>query len=183
MSGIPLPVVAQKSETFFERYSWIVFLVLSVIIALFGLGDIFTGGATFESGEAPTLQGISGMTWQQLGSTSPNAASVIDYLVRAGGAHLFVFGLLSVIVAVTAFRRGERWAWYAMWLWPLWLVLVIIILLVAYKQPGPGLPPPLVSGSIFIVLTVLTLLLSYRKFFQAESSTAGTISGVHKGNA
>lgn len=168
MSSITLPVVAQKSETFFERYSWIVFLVLGLIITLFGLGDILTGGATFESGEAPTLQGISGMTWQELGSTSPNAANMIGYLVRAGGAHLFVFGLLSMIITATAFRRGERWAWYAMWLWPLWLVLVIVVLLSAYKQPGPGIPPPLVSGSIFIGLTVLTLLLSYRKFFPKQ---------------
>lgn len=160
-----MTAASKKTEPFFARYSWIVFLGLSIIIALFGLGDILTGGATFESGEAPTLQGISGMTWQELGSASPNAATMLDYLVRAGGAHLLVFGLLSMIVAVTAFRRGDRWAWYAMWLWPLWLVLVIVVLLTAYKQSGPGFPPPLVSGSIFIVLTVLTLLLSYRKFF------------------
>lgn len=172
MSSITLPVVAQKSETFIERYSWIVFLVLSLIIALFGLGDILTGGSTFESGEAPTMQGISGMTWQELGSTSPNAAHMIDYLVRAGGAHLFVLGLLSLIVAVTAFRRGDRWAWYAMWLWPFWLALIIVILLSAYKQPGEGIPPPLASGSIFIVLTLSTLLFSYRKFFPKTRSVA-----------
>lgn len=158
----------KKTEPFLARYGWIVFLVLSLILTLFGLGDIFTGGSTFESGEGPTLQGISGMTWQELASTSPNAANMIDYLVRAGGAHLFVFGLLSLIVAVTAFRRGDRWAWYAMWLWPLWLVLIIVILLTAYKQPGPGIPPPLISGSIFMGLAVLTLLLSYRKFFPKQ---------------
>lgn len=158
----------KKIEPFFARFGWIVFLVLSLIIALFGLGDILTGGSTFAGGEAPTVQGISGMTWQELGSDSPNAANMINYLVRAGGAHLFVFGVLSLVVAATAFRRGDRWAWCAMWLWPLWLVLIIVILLSAYKQPGPGIPPPLVSGSVFIVLTVLTLLVSYRKFFPKQ---------------
>ncbi len=161
-----------KIQTFFERYAWVVFLVLSIIIALFGLGDMLTGGTTFESGEGPTLQGISGMTWAQLQSASPNAATMIDYLVRAGGSHLFVLGLLSMIVTATAFRRGERSAWYAMWLWPLWLALVILVLLSAYKQTGPGIPPPLVSGSIFFILSVLTLLLSYRKFFPKQQPRA-----------
>lgn len=177
MSSIALPVTAQKSETFFERYSWIVFLALGLIIALFGLGDIMTGGTTFEGGEAPTLQGISGMTWQRLSSTSPNAASMIDYLVRAGGVHLFVLGLLSLIVAVTAFRRGDRWAWFAMWLWPLWLGMVVLLLLSVYKQSGPGVPPPLVSGTIFLAITVATLALSFRKFFPKQQVAVGATVG------
>jgi len=159
---------AYKNGTFFERYSWIVFLILGLIIALFGLGDIMTGGATFDGGEAPTVLGISGLTWQQLNSASTNATTMIDYLVRAGGVHLFVLGLLGMFVAATAFRRGERWAWYAMWLWPLWLGMVVLLLLSAYKQPGPGVPPPLVSGSIFFAITVLTLALSFRKFFPKQ---------------
>lgn len=165
MSSTTIPGFTQKSETFFERYSWIVFFVLGLILTLFGLGDIMTGGATFEGGEAPTLQGISGMTWQQLSSTSPNAAGMIDYLVRAGGAHLFLLGLLSMVVAATAFRRGERWAWFAMWLLPLWLAMVVILLLSTYKPAGPGVPPPLVSGVIFIVIAAVTLGLSFRKYF------------------
>lgn len=153
-----------RTESFFERHAWKVFLVLSGILILFGLGDIFTGGATFSSGEAPTVLGISGMTWEQLGAASPNSATMIDYLVRAGGVHLFVLGLLSLVICLTAFRRGERWSWFAMWLWPLWMVLVVMLLLSAYKQPGPGVPPPLVSGSIILILAVVTLVLAYRKY-------------------
>lgn len=157
-----------KTETFFERHAWKVFFGLSIIIVLFGLGDMLTGGSTFQDAEAPTLKGISGMTWEQLGAASPNAATMIDYLVRAGGASLFVVGLFSLSVALTGFRRGERWAWYTMWLWPFWLVLIILLLLSAYKQSGPGVPPPLVSGSIFFVVTVLTLGLSFHKFFRTH---------------
>lgn len=177
MSSTTISVVTKKSETFFERYSWIVFLALGLIIALFGLGDILSGGATFEGGEAPTLQGISGMTWQQLSSTSPGAATMIDYLVRAGGVHLFILGLLSMFVAATAFRRGERWAWYAMWLWPLWLGMVILLLLSVYKPAGPGIPPPLVSGTIFIIITVAMLGLSFRKFFPKQQAAVGATVG------
>ncbi len=166
----------QKQGTFFQRNGWIVFFIIGLIIALFGLGDMVTGGATFAGGEAPTVLQISGLTWQQLSSASPNAAAMIDYLVRAGGAHLFVLGLLSILVAATAFRRGERWAWVAMWLWPLWMGLVVLLLLSATKQPGAGVPPPLVSGTIFFSIAVLTLALSFRKFFphQQKSASAPT---------
>lgn len=177
MTSTTIPVVTQKSGTFFERYGWIVFLALGLIIALFGLGDIMMGGATFDGGEAPTVQGISGMTWQQLNSVSPNAASMIDYLVRAGGINLFLLGLVSAVVAATAFRRGERWAWFAMWLLPLWLGMIVLLLLSVYKPAGPGLPPPLVSGSIFFVVMVLTLALSFRKYFPKQQSIIGATVG------
>jgi hypothetical protein len=177
MSSTTTAVVTKKPGTFFERYSWVVFVALGLIITLFGLGDMMTGGATFEGGEAPTVQGISGMTWQQLSSASPDAANMIDYLVRAGGINLFLLGLLSAVVAATAFRRGERWAWFAMWLWPLWLAMIVLLLLSAYKQPGPGVPPPLVSGSIFLVITVLTLALSFRKFFPKRQAAVGATVG------
>ncbi len=31
--------------------------------------------------------------------------------------------VLTVAIAVTAFRRGERWAWFAFWVWPLFFVV------------------------------------------------------------
>ena len=166
MSSTATSSVNQKTGTFFERHAWKVFLGMSLIIALFGLGDVIMGGSTFKTGEAPTLQGITGMTWQELGTESPQVANLIDYLVRLGGAHLLVVGVLSTLVSLTAFRQGERWAWYAMWIWPLWIALILPILLKAYKQPGPSVPPPLISGPIFFALSVLTLGLSYRKFLR-----------------
>lgn len=178
MTSTTKSVVTKKSGTFIERHGWIVFLVLGLIITLFGLGDIVTGGATFEGGEAPTVQGISGMTWQELNSASPNAASMIDYLVRAGGINLFLLGFMSTVVAATAFRRGERWSWFAMWLLPLWLVMIVLLLLSVYKPEGPGLPPPLVSGSIFFVVMALTLALSFRKYFPKQQAAVGaTVAG------
>ena len=31
--------------------------------------------------------------------------------------------VLWILLAVFGLRRGERWAWYAMALWPLWLIV------------------------------------------------------------
>ena len=35
-------------------------------------------------------------------------------LFRVYGAYVVAFGLLAVAVGTTAFRRGERWAWWAL---------------------------------------------------------------------
>ncbi len=31
--------------------------------------------------------------------------------------------VLTVAIAPTAFRRGERWAWFAFWVWPMFFVV------------------------------------------------------------
>lgn len=154
-----------KTERFFERHAWKVFLGLSLVIGLFGVGDMIAGGSTFQSGEAVTMQGITGMSWEELQAVSPRVANFIDLQVRTGGAHLIIIALLSITVCLTGLRRGGRWAWYAMWAWPLWMVLVVPVFLNVEKVPGSGTPVPAISGSFFFVLTVLTLALSYRKFF------------------
>ena len=46
--------------------------------------------------------------------TSPQTARYIAVLFRTYGAYNVVFGLMTSAIAVTAFRRGEHWAWWAL---------------------------------------------------------------------
>jgi hypothetical protein len=52
-----------------------------------------------------------------------------------------------------------------MWLFPLFFASHFLVILHAYKHPQAGIPVPLVSGPVVLVITALTLALSYRKFF------------------
>ena len=155
----------QMTETLFERHAWKVLLVFSVFMVLIGPPDLLAGGSFYKEGDVRLLQGISGMTWEQLEATSPNAAAMIDFKVRMGGLQYLFLGLFSVAITLTGFRRGERWAWYTMWLFPSFLALHSLVILNAYKHRDVGMPEPLVSGLIMFVITTLTLALSYRKFF------------------
>jgi hypothetical protein len=128
------------------------------------VGDIQNGGATYETGEAVLFAGITGMTWDELKAADPAAARFIDGQVRLGGAELLLIGLLSLAITVFGLRRGQRWAWVTMWLWPAWLVLLMIMLLLTEKVPGAGIPVPVISGTIFLIITVATLAMSYRKY-------------------
>jgi hypothetical protein len=165
MSSKTITFTNQKTETFFERHAWKVLLFFSVFMALIGLPDILVGGSFYQEAEGTLLEAITGMTWEQLEAASPNATAMIDLKLRIGGVQFLFLGLFSIAIALTGFRRGERWAWYTMWLYPLFLGLHSLVILSAYKHPEAGIPVPLVSGPVVLVITALTLALSYRKFF------------------
>jgi hypothetical protein len=46
--------------------------------------------------------------------TSPPIAGYITLLFRMYGIYCVLFGLMGSAIAVTAFRHGERWAWWAL---------------------------------------------------------------------
>lgn len=157
-----------KTEPFFERHAWKVLLFFSLFMAFIGLPDLLDGGLYYKGSGASMLQGITSMTWEQLEATSPNAAAMIDFKVRMGGVQYIFLGLFSMAIALTGFRRGEPWAWYTMLLFPLFFVSHSLVILSAYRHPQAGIPVPLVSGPAVLVITALTLALSYRKFFPKQ---------------
>jgi len=151
-----------------ERIDWMIWTALAVIIVVFGVGDLQIGGSTYASGESVMFSGITGMTWDELKAADPAAARFIDGQVRSGGAHLAMVGLLTLAITFFGLRRGQRWAWLTMWVWPLWIVVVLLMILLTERVPGAGIPVPAISGSIFLVITVATLALSYRKYRDAD---------------
>ncbi len=68
------------------------------------------------------------------------------------------FGILTIAISLTSFRKGERWAWYAFWLFPLFFLLAIPL-------TWPGL-----AWSPFVLLSVLALVLNARQVFSIEES-------------
>ena len=165
MSSKTIASARPKTEPFFERHAWKVLLFFGLFMALIGLPDILVGGSFYQEAEGTVLAAITGMTWEQLEAASPDAAAMIDLKLRLGGVQFLVLGLFSMAIAFTGFRRGERWAWYTMWLYPLFLGLHSLVILSAYEHPEAGIAVPLVSGPAVLVVTALTLALSYRKFF------------------
>jgi len=155
----------QRRLNILERYDWVVWATLALLGAAMGVSDLLTGGRTYASGEAVLFEGITGMTWDQLVAAEPGAARFIDFQVRSGGGWILLSGLLTIAIAVLGLRRGQRWAWLMMWLvGPLSIVLTLIVLLSTAKLPGAGVPGPLIGQTIFLIITVGLLLLTYRKY-------------------
>ena len=78
----------------FRRYAWIVFVFFALLGMMFGVFP----GAWFED------------------DVDRDAALLTT-------SYGIVAVALTVAIAATAFRRGERWAWLAFWVWPVFFVI------------------------------------------------------------
>jgi hypothetical protein len=101
-----------------QRVAWILILIVDV-------GYIAWGGAAAAApdhllgpgGKAilpAGYEGYSGASWTALAGASPLIAGYMTVLFRMYGMYCALFGILCSTIAVTAFRRGERWAWWAL---------------------------------------------------------------------
>lgn len=168
MSSTTMPIITRKSETSFERHTWKVLLGVNLIVGFFGVGDMLGGASDLQNGETIMMHSLTDMSWNELQAASPNAAHLIDMKFRTDGATLAAFAVLSAAICLTGFRRGQRWAWYALWALPAWLALTIFFVSNAVKHPRYGTPVPVISGSVLFVVCATCLVLSYRKFFKQQ---------------
>lgn len=137
-------------ERWYERYSWF----LWVLIALSGL--------------VPAVQ----MLVAPLSATSyfvgfghpipesmladPTETRFLAFVLQWIGTVLVGENLLTAFIALTAWREGKRWAWLALWYWPL-------LFASHYFMYGDVLLGDL--QLVWIALTVLVLGSNYGRFF------------------
>ena len=63
---------------------------------------------------AAGYEGFTKGSWAELVAGSPRTAEFMTLLFRMYGLYGVVLSLLALAIAATAFRRGERWAWWAL---------------------------------------------------------------------
>ena len=101
-----------------RQVAWTLILIVDV-------GYIAWGGGAAVSPEhllGPGGKGIlpaayesyTGGSWSELASASPAIAGYVKVLYRMYGVYCLLFGLMGSVIAITAFRRAERWAWWTL---------------------------------------------------------------------
>lgn len=98
--------------------AWIFVLVVEVGYIAWGAGAALVPEHLLGPGGKGILpaayEGYSGGSWSELARTSPLVAGYVTVLYRMYGIYCSLFGLLAGAIAVTAFRRGEAWAWWTL---------------------------------------------------------------------
>jgi len=101
-----------------RNVAWILIFIVDVAYIAWGaLAAIMPDGLLGPGGKAilpAAYDGYSGGSWSELLRTSPMTASYITLLYRMYGIYCLIFGLMASAIAVTAFRRGDRWAWWTL---------------------------------------------------------------------
>src|SRR6267378_6999584 len=146
------------------RYAWTLLFVFWALHLVLSVRDFFPSLQDLclacLPGAQTAIQSSTGVTWSQLASTNPRIASFLaSTFIDDGisGVGLAVFGM---IVSLTSFRKGEKWAWYASWSMP---IGILAAQLNVYLLTGSVLV--IVLGVVFVLFSLLALFLPFRQFF------------------
>ncbi len=152
-------MTAPRVERAYEKHAWIIFFAFGAVSFVLGLFITLTSGSA-----DPDLQAVGGTTWAQLSSAYPQLASYIALNNRTSGLSDLVVGFFLMAISLKSYRRGEKWSWYAFWLVPVYVGLDT-----AFEVSAGGVSEGQ-TGVIFLVLSLVGLLLPYRRFFPKNES-------------
>ncbi len=125
------------SEKAYERYGWMI-LSASAILGIFAA--VLT--------TLPPLYVFSSPAFED---TYP--------IMGALGTALVGFNIFALVMTLIPYRRGERWAWFTLWMLPLlWLSHFALATDLTYLM--------------LAALTTFGLVLPYRKFFSSTGEPA-----------
>jgi hypothetical protein len=147
-------------DGFWRRHSWKFLLFLTIVVGLFGVRDLIFGVDAVRT----YLLAVAGLTVEEIRATSEPLARLIDAITRLFGLQEILLSLLGGAILLVPFRRGARWAWYAMWTFPLLSVALAVSWLLVERQPNAPLPPPAWSGWVFFGLFAVLLWASRGAF-------------------
>jgi hypothetical protein len=101
-----------------HNIAWILILIVDVGYIAWGAGAALSPDHLLGPGGKAILpagyEGYAGGSWSELAGSSPLIAGYMTVLYRMYGIYNVLFGLMGSAIAVTAFRRGERWAWWTL---------------------------------------------------------------------
>ena len=147
-----------RAEKAYEKHAWIILFA----IGLFGL--VTSLPLLLGIDPDPTrIEGIIGMTMSELEASNPRFLDFVTFSLQTYGLVNIAWYFLITAISVTAYRRGEKGVWYALWSLPAFYVGSTAILL----SIGATLLE-LVLLPLLVILSLLGLLLPYRKFFQGS---------------
>lgn len=145
------------NEIFYKKYAWIVFFAIGTLV-LVGAIPHALGFNT----DPKLVQTISGQTIDDLKVSSPMLFDLYNFYFRGGGISDLGFAFFLIVISVTAYRQGQKWAWYAFWFIPVYFLSWIGLSSNLPPESSSSLAPPLM---IFIILSLVGQFLSFNKFF------------------
>lgn len=137
-----------------QHHAWLGFLALGIL----GLAFASFLYLTAQPPELETFERITGVSWAEAQGSLPGMAQYVSITIQSEAQFQIGFLIFLIAVAAGPYRKGERWAWYAMWVVP--ILLITLGLRVALAG---GMGWTLIAFELVIALGAL--LLPYRMFF------------------
>ena len=140
----------------YEKYGWVLYLALGLLWLVVGFAQAFFPDELLNTESLLVL----GMSWSELEISNPEGAELVRFYIGGLGHLKISWSLLVLVITLTGFRRGEKWAWYTLWLVPILLVSNAL-----FNASWFGRVDESLQFIPITTLSILGLLLPYRTFF------------------
>ncbi len=137
----------------YEKNAWTLLVALGVVAII--LSFFLFAGISFDDA---LFNNQFGQSPSSFATSNPTFWSGLQYQYYQVAAALLGFAVLGIVLAYTAFRKGEKWAWYGTWYVALFLLWNVYVNYVA----GGTL---WMMDSVLFVISLAALLLPFRMFF------------------
>jgi len=111
-------VSAKSAVTSWRRVAWILMLLADIGLLAWAAMAAISPEHLLGPNSTPILQaeyeGFTGYSWPELIATAPKTAGLLTLIFRMYGIYGAAFSLTAIAIAVTAFRRGDTWAWWTL---------------------------------------------------------------------
>jgi hypothetical protein len=146
--------MSTATEKWYVKFAWVIFFVfgfLNVIAAPINLLG--------TPPNPPSPEGMTGLTLAGMDAKIPGMLGYISSISVQLGNFLLVTGVLIMGIAAIPYKKGEKWAWYILWIIPVFLVIQLI-----NSRGGFGWQ----ADFAFIFVALAGLFMPFRKFFPKE---------------
>lgn len=135
-------------------------IVLLYLVA--GIQTLTAGALMLGNGES-TFETDTGVAWGDLVASFPTVAAQFSDARTASLVASLAIGLLCLAIIHFAFRERQSWAWFALWILPLYMLPGVINL----ARSDDPVWVAVFAGTIMLI-AVAGLLISYRSFFKSR---------------
>jgi len=139
-----------------EKYGWVVYIGLGLLWLVVGLYQIFLPRELLVE----DIQLVLNLPMSELELSSPEAMDFVFWVYGSLGLVKVSWSLFVLAITLTGFRKGEKWAWYT-----LWLVPILLITTGLFNTFYIGDVSQMLQWVPILSLSLLGIFLPYRKFF------------------
>ena len=121
---------------------------------------LFSGSSEF------TYVELMGMTADEIYDFNPKLMKAIELAVQIRGLYLLVFALFWAVISLIPYRKGEKWAWFALLIIGIiWLSGYLIFVNIGVTQ-GIYLGSWIIPAIVWLILWIVGLTLPFKEFFK-----------------
>lgn len=148
-----------RQDTWYERAAWIWFALLSGSVLPLAMLAYVNPSSTVD------LWARFGYDLPAAIAGDPAALHYVEFIGHWASTGTIGFDLFGLLIAVTAFRHGRRWAWLAFWYWPILFVTHFVTYESGFRY----------TQLLWLVLSVAALLATRRKVWSRSDHADGDV--------